>query len=261
MLLCNYPDVDYQRACFDAYNRWLAEFCVTAPDRLIGLGQTAVRTPAEAIGDLEAMKALGLKGVMLPGIPPEKDYDDPMYDELWDAIVDLDMPPSFHILTSRSDVPGAPHVRGPKLNSFMSVVRGNQDIIGTLIFGAVFERHPELRVVCVEADAGWAPHWMYRADHGYDRHRNWLTAGELSRRPSEWFAGNVYLTFQDDWVAFKTAHLMNPERLMWANDFPHSDATWPNSQALLAEHAMQLDEHTRRRILHDNAAELYGIDV
>ena len=64
----------------------------------------------------------------------------------------------------------------------MSIIRGNQDIIGTLIFGAVFERHPDLRVVCVEADAGWAPHWMYRADHAYDRHRNWLTAGELSKR-------------------------------------------------------------------------------
>ena len=82
---------------------------------------------------------------MLPGIPPEKDYDHPMYDELWDAIVDLGLPPSFHILTSRSDTPGADHVRGPKLNSFMSIVRGNQDIIGTLIFGAVFERHPDLR--------------------------------------------------------------------------------------------------------------------
>jgi len=259
MLLCNHPDADYQRACFQAYNRWISEFCATAPDRLIGLGQTAVRTPQEAVRDLEEIKALGLRGVMLPGIPPQKDYDDPMYGELWDAIIDLQLPPSFHILTSRSDTPGADHVRGPKLNSFMSIVRGNQDIIGTLIFGAVFERHPELRVVCVEADAGWAPHWMYRADHGYDRHRNWLTAGELTRRPSEWFAGNVYLTFQDDWVAFRISDLMNVERLMWANDFPHSDATWPNSQQLLAEHARHLDEHARRRILHDNVAELYRI--
>jgi predicted TIM-barrel fold metal-dependent hydrolase len=261
MLLCNYPDVDYQHACFDAYNRWIAEFCATAPDRLIGLGQTAVRTPREAIRDIEEMKALGLRGVMLPGLPPEKDYDDPMYDEMWDAIVDLGLPPSFHILTSRTDSPISPHVRGPKLNNFMAIVRGNQDIIGTLIFGAVFERHPDLRVVCVEADAGWAPHWMYRADHGYDRHRNWLTAGELTRRPSEWFAGNVYLTFQDDWVAFRVADLMNVERLMWANDFPHSDATWPNSQALLAEHAKHLDDHSRSRILHDNVAELYGLTV
>jgi predicted TIM-barrel fold metal-dependent hydrolase len=261
MLLCNHPDVDYQHACFGAYNRWIAEFCDHAPARLVGMGQTALRTPAEGISDLEAIKALGLRGVMLPGIPPQADYDDSMYDEFWDAVVDLGLPPSFHILTSRTDTPFAPHIRGPKLNNFMAIIRGNQDIVGTLIFGAVFERHPRLRVVCVEADAGWVPHYMYRSDHAYDRHRNWLTAGELSRPPSAYFRENVYLTFQDDWVAFRVADLMNVDRLMWANDFPHSDATWPDSQSLLAEHARQLSAYARDRILHANAAELYGIRV
>src|SRR5581483_4857356 len=70
MLLCNHPDVDYQHACFDAYNEWIAEFCAYAPERLIVVGQTALRTPAEGIADLEAIKARGLKGVMLPGLPP-----------------------------------------------------------------------------------------------------------------------------------------------------------------------------------------------
>ncbi|MGQ0824958.1 MAG: amidohydrolase family protein [Actinomycetota bacterium] len=261
MLLCNHPDVDYQRACFQAYNRWIAEFCDHERGRLIGVGQTAMRTPEEGIADLEEIAALGLRGVMLPGIPPQKDYDHPMYDRFWEAVVDLGLPPSFHILTSRTDTPFASHVRGPKLNNFMTIIRGNQDIIGTLIFGAVFERHPRLRVVCVEADAGWVPHYMYRADHAYDRHRNWLPAGELSRLPSDYFRDQVYLTFQDDWVAFRIADLMNVERLMWANDFPHSDATWPHSQVMLAEHALHLDAHARRRVLHDNVAELYGIDV
>ena len=196
---------------------------------------------------------------MLPGYPGVADYDDPMYDEFWDAIVELGLPPSFHILTSGTDTPYSGSVRGPKLNTFLSIIRGNQDIIGTLIFGAVFERHPDLRIVCVEADAGWAPHWMYRSDHAYDRHRNWLTAGELTKRPSETFLEHVYLTFQDDWVAFRTVDLMNERRLMWANDFPHSDATWPDSQALLAEHAAHLAPETQARILHDNAAELYGL--
>jgi len=261
MLLCNHPDPAYQAACFRAYNLWIAEFCARAPARLIGLGQTALRTPEEGIRDLEEIKRLGLRGVMLPGVPPNADYDDPMYAELWDAVVDLGLPPSFHILTSKTDSVLSRHVRGPKLNNFMTIIRGNQDIVGTMIFGGVFERHPRLRIVCVEADAGWAPHYMYRADHAYDRHRNWLTAGPLSRRPSEYFREHVYLTFQDDWVAFRTANLMNPERLMWANDFPHSDATWPNSQALLAEHTVHLDDDQRRRILHDNVAELYGIET
>ena len=48
---------------------------------------------------------------------------------------------------------------------------------------------------------------------------------------------------------------------MWANDFPHSDSTWPLSQQLLAEHTAGLTEHQQRRILRDNCIELYGLDV
>lgn len=259
MLLCNHPDWDYKKACFDAYNRWITEFCSHAPERLIGLGQTTMRSPDEGIAELEAIAALGLRGAMMPGVPQLEDYDHEMYDPFWEAALDLGLPLSFHILTSGSDSLGAAHFRGPKMNSFLGIIRGNQDIIGTMIFGGVFERHPDLRIVCVEADAGWAPHWMYRADHAYDRHRNWLTTAPLTRRPSEWFSSNVALTFQDDWVAFAMADQMDPGMLMWANDHPHSDATWPNSQALLAEHTSALDEALRDRILWSNCAEMYGI--
>ena len=69
MLLCNHPDFDYKKACFDAYNRWLAEYCAAHPDRLIGLGQTAMRTLEEGIDDLERIKAMGFRGVMMPGNP------------------------------------------------------------------------------------------------------------------------------------------------------------------------------------------------
>ena len=40
-----------------------------------------------------------------------------LHDPFWEAAIDLKLPLSFHILTSRSDTPGADHVRGPKLNS------------------------------------------------------------------------------------------------------------------------------------------------
>jgi predicted TIM-barrel fold metal-dependent hydrolase len=131
--------------------------------------------------------------------------------------------------------------------------------MGTLVLSGVFERHPRLKVVCVEADAGWVPHYMYRMDHAYKRHRNWLPAGALSKLPSEYFRENIYVTFQDDWVAFKMTSMVNVERLMWANDFPHSDATWPWSQEVLAEHTAGLSQHEKDRILHDNVAELYRL--
>jgi predicted TIM-barrel fold metal-dependent hydrolase len=179
-----------------------------------------------------------------------------MYGPFYEAAADLGLPLSFHILTSAQD---QTRTRGPKLNAFMSIIRGCQDIIGTFIFGGVFERHPRLKLVCVEADAGWVPHFMYRMDHAYERHRYWLPSGTLSRKPSEYFREHVYTTFQDDWVAFNVTALCNVRRLLWANDFPHSDSTWPNSQALLAEHAAHLSEADRARLLHDNVSELYGL--
>jgi predicted TIM-barrel fold metal-dependent hydrolase len=261
MVLCNHPDLDYKHACFAAYNRWIAEFCDHAPGRLVGLGQAAVRTPDDGIRELEAIRALGLRGVMLPGFPGTDDYDHPSYGGFWSAVVELGLPASFHILTTGNDHLFSEHRRGPTMNNFFSVIRGNQDLVGMLVLSGVFERHPGLRVVCVEADAGWAPHWMYRMDHAYKRHRHWLPAGTLSKVPSEYFREHVYLTFQDDWVAFRMTDMVNVERLMWANDFPHSDATWPWSQEMLAEQTQRLTEHERSRILHDNVADLYGIEV
>ncbi len=261
MVLCNHPDFDYKDACFTAYNRWLAEYCAGASDRLFGLAQTAVLSVDGAIADVRRARAMGFVGMMMPGNPQHEDYDHAMYDPLWECCADLKMPICFHILTSKgSDVntvfQGA---RGNKINGFMNIIRGIQDIIGLFVLGGVFERHPGLKMVCAEGDAGWLPHYMYRMDHAYDRHGYHMEARGLSRMPSDYIRENIYFTFQDDWVAFKTANEMNPRRLVWANDFPHSDATWPNSQALLATHTQCLNDEQRRWILRENVKELFQL--
>lgn len=79
--------------------------------------------------------------------------------------------------------------------------------------------------------------------------------------PSEYIASNIWLTFQDDWVAFKVANLMNPKRLVWANDFPHSDATWPWSQEMLQKHTGGLTNEQMRWIMRDNIIECYNLPV
>jgi uncharacterized protein len=205
MMLCNHPDFELKRACFKAYNSWLAEYCGVSPNRLLDVGQIAMHDPSEAIKDLEELRKQGFRSVMMPGNPAVED-------DFYQAAIDLKMPLAFHILTGVQKMP-----RGSPLNGFMNTIRGCQDILGMLVYGAVFDRHPELRVVCVEADAGWVPHYMYRMDHGYLRHRHWITPGkELKRKPSEYFAENIYVTFQDDWSAFGAAKagLINVDRIM-----------------------------------------------
>ena len=257
MPLCGHQDLDYRRACMEAYNRWLVDYCSFAPDRLYGAGLAAVANADDGIAELTAIKEQGFHAVMMSGAPGEADYDDPAYDRLWAAAVEMDLPLCFHILTN----PTYGGHRGPKINALLNVIRSCQDIVGMLVFSGVFDRFPELKVVCVESDAGWVPHYAYRMDHIYGRHRFWNRTAELGRRPSEYLFDNVWFTFQDDWTAFGVRDQLNTDRIMWANDFPHSDSTWPLSQQLLDEHTADVDPVVRRRILRDNAVELFKMEA
>jgi len=48
---------------------------------------------------------------------------------------------------------------------------------------------------------------------------------------------------------------------MWGSDFPHTDSTWPNSQAVLDKNLDGVPADITARVLHDNAADLYHIPV
>ncbi len=263
MEVCNLQDNELKKACMDAYNLWVAELTASAPERLFGLGQTPMRNIDESMNDLRQIKELGMVGVMLPGIPAIEghDYHSDVYDPFWDACVDLELPPSFHILTSGGGGAALNQVRGHKLNAFMGIIRANQDIMGMMVLGGVFERNPKLKIVCVEADAGWVPHYLQRMDHGYAYHRYWMRATPLARKPSEYFLDHIALTFQNDAIALKSKDDLNIKHLLWANDYPHPDSTWPNSQSIIGPQMAHLSDAEKNQVLHDNVAELYNLAI
>ncbi len=263
MVLCTHPDPVYKGAAMMAYNRWLQSFCEGAPNRLFGLAMTPVLTVDSAIEDFRRAKEMGFVGIMMPGNPASGEYDQPQYDALWECAVDLDLPVCFHILTAKGD--GVDEAlrgkRGHPLNGFMGIIRAVQDIMGMMVLGGVFERHPKLKLVTAEGDAGWMPHYMYRMDHAaFTAADDGIIKG-LSKLPSEYIKSNVFMTFQDDYIAFRNANEENYKQLLWANDYPHTDSTWPNSQALLAKHASKLPAHMTQAILRENTARLFNLPL
>lgn len=259
MVLCSHEDYAYKSACFHAYNRWLAGFCAEAPERLFGLAQTAVESVDQTITDFEEAKAAGMVGMMMTGSPQHEDYDHPDYDPLWEAAIDLELPLCFHILTS-NDYDAASAFRpdrGHMANGFMNIIRGVQDVLGVFVFGGVFDRHPKLQMVVAEGDAGWVPHYMYRADHAAER----LAVGleHLAKKPSEYITENVHFTFQDDKTAYETTEMVDSSCLMWANDFPHTDSTWPWSQDVLARQTAHLTDDQWNAAVHDNVSKVFSL--
>jgi uncharacterized protein len=258
MGICMHRDAQYKDACMWAYNRWLAEMCAEAPERILGLAQTAVLSVDGAIADFQRAKDMGFVGMMMPGDPIHEDYDHPDYDPLWECAADLQLPICFHILTSRA---GSMHAetRGHALNNFLGIIRAVQDVVGLMVLGGVFERHPDLKLVVAESDAGWMPHYMYRMDHAARMNAEGGILNGLSKLPSEYIRANVYATFQDDLTAYHTLDLFPYDHLLWASDFPHTDSTWPRSRQLIAEQASHLTEEQHQAIFRDNTAHLFNL--
>jgi predicted TIM-barrel fold metal-dependent hydrolase len=247
-----------------AYNLWLHDYISEAPTRLYGVGQSAVRSVKDAISDLYKIKELGFRSAMLPNMPSfELDYDHPDFDPLWKTAVELGLPISFHILTGRSGASSivARPPRGGKVAGFCSTIRECQDVVSLFVFGKIFERHPDLKIVCVEADGGWVPHFASRMDNAYKRHHFWMKIADMPKLPSEYVYENIYFTFQDDWVALENINMVNPKRMLWANDFPHSDSTWPWSHKLLARQMEGMTDEQVGLVLRENVKELYQLEV
>jgi uncharacterized protein len=259
MSLTRVPDVEYQLACVRAYNDWLAELCAGAPDRVAGHALLPTVDVAAAVTEVQRVHALGLRGVLLPGRPPEGHYAEARFDPLWAECAQRSLPVSFHIALT-GDPAGDPMLgSGIRMMTVMSVVQAMQQTLSLFVFGGVFERHPQLTLVSAEHDAGWVAHYAYRLDQLFERHRHWLGPDlELSRRPSEYVATNALFTFQKDPVAVETRGRVGVTQLMWASDYPHSDSTWPHSRKVIERDFEGVDDAELVLLVGGNAARVYG---
>jgi len=131
-----------------------------------------------------------------------------------------------------------------------------QQSIADIIFSGVLERFPKLLIVSAENDTGWLPHFMYRADHAWEKFR-FFEKEPLPMPPSEYIKRQLYATFQDDPIGPSTWDYFGADNYMWASDFPHTDSTWPHSQEVIKKDFAKVPPDVAQKIVADNAIRLY----
>jgi predicted TIM-barrel fold metal-dependent hydrolase len=55
--------------------------------------------------------------------------------------------------------------------------------------------------------------------------------------------------------------MFGEDNFMWASDFPHLDSTWPHSREVIKETFAAIPHAVTRKIVCDNAARLYGLQL
>jgi len=174
---------------------------------------------------------------------------------------------SLHVVTSKkgnqekktsvgAEAKPRPERRGVTQSAYMRLIHEVQQSITDIIFSGVLERFPKLIVVSAENDSGWLPHYMYRADHAWEKFR-FFEKEPLPMPPSEYIKRQLYATFQDDPIGPSTWDYFGADNYMWASDFPHTDSTWPHSQEVIKKDFAKVPPEVTQKIVADNAIRLY----
>jgi predicted TIM-barrel fold metal-dependent hydrolase len=84
---------------------------------------------------------------------------------------------------------------------------------------------------------------------------------DLPRRPGEYVARNCFFAASTPGKAeIDRRHAIGVDNLLWGNDLPHPEGTYPHTRRWIAERFGDVPTDETARILGLNAARVYGID-
>jgi predicted TIM-barrel fold metal-dependent hydrolase len=268
-------DEDYERrwAGVQAHNRWLADFCAAAEGRRAGIVQIFLNRVEDAVSEIRWARAnvRVFGGVLLPAVPPNSHLPplwDPCYEPLWEVCEELDVPLNVH---SGSGLPDYGELEPARAIMLIELPWFAHRPLWHLVFGGVLERYPSLRVAMTEQGVGWLPRgldtldWFYRrmtTAHSAEAQFFGAVASRLSMSPSEYFRRNFWVGAS--FLRPSEAPLVEDigiERIMWGDDYPHSEGTYPHTREALRVAFASRPEEEVVAMVETNAASFYGFDL
>jgi predicted TIM-barrel fold metal-dependent hydrolase len=123
------------------------------------------------------------------------------------------------------------------------------------LFAKVPLRFPDVKIVLSEGGIGWVPILLDRLSYmGRDDDRRTAFGGMT---PMEVFRRNFWFTTFSDERTLALRAEIGVERIMFETDFPHTDSSWPDSQAIVAAQLAGVPKSEADRMTFQNAAEIY----
>ena len=269
---------EYSKSFARAYNEYAQETFAPASKRF----KPAAMIPTDDIEDTlaEARKCIdeGFATMFLPCVVPWQPYRLKVYEPLWSMAEEASIPITFHVFSGNLALGGEfadpGHMSAERLE--LTVKQGKDRVKHTehldtvigmaagmapimeLTSSGVLERHPDLRFVITESDCGWLA-WALQAMDQMQRRRH-LYRKDLPLRASEYFLRQGFVTITDDPVALNNISFTGSDCMLWGNDYPHDEGTWPESHSSINAIRQCLGD-AAGKVLHGNAADLYGFDL
>ena len=262
---------ELKQLCVSVYNDFLLEWASADLTRLLPVVATPFWDIEATVREIRRCLPLGARGILFTGEPQRYGLPvigDAHWDPLWEIAQDARLPIHFHIGNAGETLELASPERyqhhgmaATQAYTAVSLFMGNAIQCCDLITSGVLNRYPELKFVSVESGIGAIPFMLEAADY------SWLGAFRPGRErtaedilPSDLFRRGVYVTYWFESIAPK--HLLDVipiENVLFETDFPHTTCLFGNIQETIQAGLSHVTADVRRKILWENAAQLYDI--
>ncbi|MFF0499772.1 amidohydrolase family protein [Nocardia aobensis] len=290
------PDLEQRTMILQTYNDFLIEVQHESGGRLLPQGMLPIWDMDLTVKEMTRLIDKGMTGFTLSDKPELLDLPElpePYFEPMWDIFNSTETVANFHIgaggtreesegirRTMREQregktpvSTGGKRIAPPSWGSFgpqrwlavmaTQMYMSNVRIVTNLCMSNLFDRYPKLKIVSAESGIGWVPFLLEALEYQLDEMVTTPVEKSLQqRRPTEYFRDHLYVMFWFESSApQKLVDDIGVNNILVETDIPHPTCLYPNAKGHFARVLSGLDPASRRRILQDNAAELYGIDI
>jgi len=254
------------------FNDACAERLRDSGGRVIGMGTLPYWDSKLMVAELRRLIDIGVKGIVLPDRPerlseayvgPDGQVS-PFWEEVFDICNESGLPINYHLNASLDantaiwDNLGFDQ-RLP-IHALIHHI-GCAATMSNFMVSGLLDRFPKLKIGLIESGIGWVPFWLEGMDHQLKEFRT-AENRKLKLTPSEYFRRNFWVSYWFEQNApTRLLDVIGADRVMFETDYPHPTSLYPGVQEKLVETLAGHDAATRRRVLQDNAVELYGLTL
>jgi len=253
-------DVGLETALYEAYHRWMADYCAAFPSRLKGVILAAARDVQTSVAEIERAAKEAWPLAVFVYAPYQFPLDHPDLEPIWKAAADNDLAIALHTFTVMP--PYAPGGLDSWDNLWLQRSAAHpwcgQRNMASIIGAGIMDRYPNIRVGTLEAGHGWLPAWVNRLEEHTKlcaealpplQHtiRDYVTSGRYFQSIEVSEGGAITRSVLD---------LLGSDILMFGSDYPHGESWFPVSVESVFD--WNLKEADMKKLLWDNALRYYG---
>jgi aminocarboxymuconate-semialdehyde decarboxylase len=227
-------------------NEAIQEIVKQHPDRFVGFGSVPLQSVADAIAIATEAKSMGLKGLEIGNAVGERQLDDPLFEEFFDAVQALDLLLFVHPLEGGVD---ADDPIAGMLGNVLQFPFRTTLMIERMILKGMFEKYPNVRL-CLSHGGGLLAFNIWRLDHSYNLRPDLKKI--IPQKPSDYLKKLYFDSIVHSAAALQyLIQVVGADRVVVGTDYPMAMGDFEPVRKI---NSLNLTGQERSQVLGANAA-------